>query len=72
MNLADRLDPPRQPLATAVDTPAGWTEALGFGSGALCVWLVARRYLADRPIGTAVREDPVGCWHSAAPLPGKR
>jgi nicotinamide mononucleotide transporter len=30
-----------------------WTEFLGFGSGALCVRLVARRRIANWPIGIA-------------------
>ncbi|MET7495605.1 nicotinamide riboside transporter PnuC [Streptomyces sp900116325] len=53
MSLADILDPLQQPLATVLDTPVGWTEVLGFGSGALCVWLVARQHLANWPIGIA-------------------
>ncbi|WP_031186945.1 nicotinamide mononucleotide transporter family protein, partial [Streptomyces sp. NRRL S-1896] len=38
---------------TILDTPVSWTEVLGFGSGALCVWLVARQHLANWPIGIA-------------------
>ncbi|MFD7895371.1 nicotinamide riboside transporter PnuC [Streptomyces sp. NPDC059743] len=53
MSLADILDPLRRPLLTVLDTPVSWTEVLGFGSGALCVWLVARRHLANWPIGIA-------------------
>ncbi|WP_330238218.1 nicotinamide riboside transporter PnuC [Streptomyces sp. NBC_00525] len=53
MSLADILDPLRQPLVTVLDTPVSWTEVLGFGSGALCVWLVARQHLANWPIGIA-------------------
>lgn len=53
MSLADILDPLQQPLVTVLDTPVGWTEVLGFGSGALCVWLVARQHLANWPIGIA-------------------
>ncbi|GGZ53608.1 membrane protein [Streptomyces inusitatus] len=53
MNLADLLDPLRQPLFTVLDTPVSWTEVLGFGSGALCVWLVARQHLANWPVGIA-------------------
>ncbi|MFF1833947.1 nicotinamide riboside transporter PnuC [Streptomyces sp. NPDC058231] len=53
MSLADVLDPLQQPLVTVLGTPVSWTEALGFGSGALCVWLVARQHLANWPIGIA-------------------
>ncbi|MEV6951874.1 nicotinamide riboside transporter PnuC [Streptomyces sp. NPDC051183] len=30
-----------------------WTEALGFATGAVCVWLVARQHIANWPIGIA-------------------
>ncbi|WP_332759157.1 nicotinamide riboside transporter PnuC [Streptomyces sp. MT206] len=30
-----------------------WTEVLGFATGALCVWLVARQHVANWPIGIA-------------------
>ncbi len=30
-----------------------WTETLGFITGALCVWLVARRHIANWPVGIA-------------------
>ncbi|WP_406448630.1 nicotinamide riboside transporter PnuC [Streptomyces sp. NBC_00876] len=53
MSLADILDPLQQPLVTVLDTPVSWTEVLGFGSGALCVWLVARQHLGNWPIGIA-------------------
>ena len=53
MSLADVLEPLQQPLFTLLDTPVSWTEVLGFGSGALCVWLVARQHLANWPIGIA-------------------
>ncbi|MCG7527212.1 nicotinamide riboside transporter PnuC [Streptomyces sp. OfavH-34-F] len=53
MSLADILEPLQQPLVTVLDTPVSWTEVLGFGSGALCVWLVARQHLANWPIGIA-------------------
>ncbi|MGW1540066.1 nicotinamide riboside transporter PnuC [Streptomyces sp. NPDC002309] len=53
MSLAHILEPLQQPLFTLLDTPVSWTEVLGFGSGALCVWLVARQHLANWPIGIA-------------------
>ncbi|QXE37577.1 nicotinamide riboside transporter PnuC [Streptomyces sp. GMY02] len=53
MSLADILDALQRPLLTVLDTPVSWTEVLGFGSGALCVWLVARQHLANWPIGIA-------------------
>lgn len=53
MSLAEVLDPLQQPLVTVLDTPVSWTEVLGFGSGALCVWLVARQHVANWPIGIA-------------------
>ncbi|WP_327237262.1 nicotinamide riboside transporter PnuC [Streptomyces sp. NBC_01317] len=53
MSLADILDPLRRPLVTVLDTPVSWTEVLGFGSGALCVWLVARQHVANWPVGIA-------------------
>jgi nicotinamide mononucleotide transporter len=51
--LADLLAPLQQPLFTLLDTAVSWVEVLGFGSGALCVWLVARRHVANWPIGIA-------------------
>ncbi|MFF0598583.1 nicotinamide riboside transporter PnuC [Streptomyces antibioticus] len=30
-----------------------WTEALGFATGAACVWLVARQHIANWPVGIA-------------------
>ncbi|MEE1942887.1 nicotinamide riboside transporter PnuC [Streptomyces sp. TRM 70361] len=51
--VADLLAPLQQPLFTLLDTPVSWTEVLGFGSGALCVWLVARQHIANWPIGIA-------------------
>lgn len=53
MSLADVLAPLQQPLFTLLGTPVSWTEVLGFGSGALCVWLVARQHIANWPVGIA-------------------
>lgn len=53
MTLADLLAPLQQPLCTLLGTPVSWVEVLGFGSGALCVWLVARQHIANWPIGIA-------------------
>ncbi|MFD7613572.1 nicotinamide riboside transporter PnuC [Streptomyces sp. NPDC059828] len=53
MDLADVLEPLQRPLFTLLGTPVSWTEVLGFGSGALCVWLVARQHIANWPIGIA-------------------
>jgi nicotinamide mononucleotide transporter len=53
VSLADVLAPLQQPLFTLLGTPVSWTEVLGFGSGALCVWLVARQHIANWPVGIA-------------------
>jgi nicotinamide mononucleotide transporter len=53
VSLADIVEPLQQPLFTVLDTPVSWTEVLGFASGALCVWLVARQHIANWPIGIA-------------------
>jgi nicotinamide mononucleotide transporter len=53
VSLGEVLAPLQQPLVTIIGTPVSWTEVLGFGSGALCVWLVARQHIANWPIGIA-------------------
>ncbi|MET9425687.1 nicotinamide riboside transporter PnuC [Streptomyces sp. NPDC006540] len=53
MSLADILGPLQQSLFTVLGTSVSWVEFLGFGSGALCVWLVARQHIANWPIGIA-------------------
>ncbi|MFF3566093.1 nicotinamide riboside transporter PnuC [Streptomyces sp. NPDC002574] len=53
MVLADMVTRLQEPLFTLLDTPVSWVEVLGFGSGALCVWLVARRHIANWPVGIA-------------------
>lgn len=47
------VDALQTPLFTLLGTPVSWTEVLGFGSGALCVWLVARQHIANWPTGIA-------------------
>ncbi|MFI7525920.1 nicotinamide riboside transporter PnuC [Nocardia salmonicida] len=53
MNVLDLVAALQQPLFTVLGTAVSWTEVLGFGSGALCVWLVARQHIANWPIGIA-------------------
>lgn len=53
MSLGEMLQPLQQPLFTLLGTPVSRVEVLGFGSGALCVWLVARQHIANWPIGIA-------------------
>ncbi|MFI5944507.1 nicotinamide riboside transporter PnuC [Streptomyces uncialis] len=53
MELANLVEPLQRPLFTLLGTPVSWTEVLGFGSGALCVWLVTRRHIANWPVGIA-------------------
>ncbi|MER5886035.1 nicotinamide riboside transporter PnuC [Streptomyces sp. NPDC001941] len=53
MSLATVLEPLQRPLFTLLGTSVSATEVLGFGSGALCVWLVARQHLANWPVGIA-------------------
>lgn len=53
MNIADLVNALQTPLFTVLATPVSWTEVLGFGSGALCVWLVARQHIANWPTGIA-------------------
>ncbi|MFD6395301.1 nicotinamide riboside transporter PnuC [Nocardia sp. NPDC060249] len=53
MNVLDLVAALQQPLFTLLGTAVSWTEVLGFGSGALCVWLVARQHIANWPIGIA-------------------
>jgi nicotinamide mononucleotide transporter len=53
MTLQDLLAPLNAPLFTLFNSPVTWTEVLGFGTGALCVWLVAKQHLWNWPIGLA-------------------
>ena len=47
------LDPLNATALTVAGTPTTWGEVLGFVTGALCVWLVARRHVANWPLGIA-------------------
>jgi nicotinamide mononucleotide transporter len=47
------LDPLNATAITVWGTPTTWGEVLGFVTGALCVWLVARQHVANWPIGIA-------------------
>ncbi|MFD3703953.1 nicotinamide riboside transporter PnuC [Nocardia sp. NPDC058658] len=53
MDMSDLIAALQQPLFTLLGTAVSWTEVLGFGTGALCVWLVARQHIANWPIGIA-------------------
>lgn len=37
--------------ALTFGVPTTWAEILGFGTGALCVWLVVRQHVANWPVG---------------------
>ena len=53
MTIADLLAPLNTTLFTVFNAPVTVTEVLGFGTGALCVWLVAKQHLLNWPIGIA-------------------
>lgn len=53
MTIQDLLAPLNAPIFTLFNSPVTWTEVLGFGTGALCVWLVAKQHLWNWPIGLA-------------------
>jgi len=53
MTLTAITDFLQSPLFTFFGTPISRTEALGFVTGALCVWLVARQRIANWPLGIA-------------------
>ncbi|MET9894692.1 nicotinamide riboside transporter PnuC [Streptomyces sp. NPDC006465] len=38
---------------SSVNWNLSWTEALGFATGAVCVWLVARQHIVNWPVGIA-------------------
>ena len=41
------------PAFTSFGAPTSWAELLGFITGALCVYLVARQHVANWPVGIA-------------------
>jgi nicotinamide mononucleotide transporter len=53
MTLADVLATLSAPAKHVAGAAVSWTEAIGFFTGALCVWLVAKQHLWNWPIGIA-------------------
>ena len=53
MTLAELLDPLLQPAFVVGGVPTNWAEFLGFVTGILTVWLVARQHLWNWPISVA-------------------
>lgn len=53
MTLADVFTALNAPIVHVGAATISWTEAFGFGTGALCVWLVAKQHLWNWPIGIA-------------------
>lgn len=47
------LDWLNTPVLTSFGAPTTWAEVLGFATGALCVFLVARQHIANWPVGIA-------------------
>ncbi|PRY17560.1 nicotinamide riboside transporter PnuC [Kineococcus rhizosphaerae] len=47
------LDWLNSPALVAFEVPTTWAEVLGFASGALCVWFVARQNVWNWPLGIA-------------------
>ncbi|GAB3679779.1 nicotinamide riboside transporter PnuC [Actinocorallia lasiicapitis] len=45
------VGPLTEPAFTLGGTPTTWSELIGFVTGAVCVWLVARQHLWNWPIG---------------------
>jgi nicotinamide mononucleotide transporter len=41
------------PVFTSFGAPTTWAEVLGFATGALCVWFVARQNVVNWPLGIA-------------------
>lgn len=53
MTLTGLLAPLLQPAFTVAGAPTSWAELLGFATGILTVWLVARQHVWNWPIGVA-------------------
>jgi len=53
VSLDQVLDPLRATAFTLFGAPTSWMEVIGFLTGALCVWLVARQNAWNWPIGIA-------------------
>lgn len=53
MSLAAYLAPLQAPVLTVMGASISVAEALGFVTGAVCVWLVARQHILNWPIGIA-------------------
>ncbi|GAA3440968.1 nicotinamide riboside transporter PnuC [Planomonospora venezuelensis] len=51
MTLAEFLGPLLRPAFTIAGAPTSWAELLGFATGILTVWLVARQNIWNWPIG---------------------
>lgn len=53
MSLTALLAPLQAPLLTVMGASISIAEALGFVTGAVCVWLVAKQHILNWPIGIA-------------------
>jgi nicotinamide mononucleotide transporter len=53
MTLADVFAALSSPAVRVASNTVSWTEAIGFVTGSLCVWLVAKQHLWNWPIGIA-------------------
>jgi nicotinamide mononucleotide transporter len=53
MTIATLLAPLQTPVLTLAGASISVAEVLGFGTGAVCVWLVAKQHLLNWPIGIA-------------------
>ena len=53
MTLADVFAALSSPAVRVASNTVSWTEAIGFVTGSLCVWLVAKQHILNWPIGIA-------------------